>query len=160
MKILLRNFTVKQYSDTLAFCWHAPVLPFLLPTNPQLHLLHFCMILLLPPGPQGGEGGAKQGLCLEDLLSFSVTFIPWHSRKLSPWIVESEFQASLRLCWLWRLIPFNSALRCLGIFRMGQISCNCVILSQRASVTLDAFVLNCWLVCKVIRKFWREKRDV
>lgn len=55
----------------LAFYLHTQNLTFLLPTNPQHHLLHFCMILS-PPGPRRGQGRAKQGLFLEDLLSFFI----------------------------------------------------------------------------------------
>ena len=147
-------------TSSLAFHWQAPSLTFHLLTSPQLHLLHFCMIFLLPPGFQRDQGRAQSAVFLEVLLSFSVTFSPWHSRKPSPWTVESEFQVSLKLCWLWCLVPFTSAICCLGIFRLGRILCNCVIRSQRASVIPHAFVLNCWLVCKVIKKSWREKREV
>lgn len=152
--------TVNQVTtSSLAFHWQAPSLTFHLLTNPQLHRLHFCMIFLLPPGSQRDQGTAQSAVFLEVLLSFSVTFSPCHSRK-PPWMAESEFQISLKLCWLWRLIPFTSAICCLGIFRMGCILCNCVIQSQHVSVIPHAFVLNCWLVCKVIKKSWREKRDV
>lgn len=97
------------------------------------------------------------------LRSLAVIFCHFYSmaqQETFPWIVESEFQISLRPCWFWRLIPFASAVHCSGIFRMGWIPCNCVILSQQASVTLNAFVPNCWLACKIMKKFWKEKRGI
>lgn len=103
--------TVNQVTtSSLAFHWQALSLTFHLLTNPQPHRLHFCMIFLLPPGSQRDQGTVQSAVFLEVLLSFSVTFSPWHSRKTSPWMVESEFQISLKLCWLWRLIPFTSAI--------------------------------------------------
>ena len=55
------------------------------------------------------------------------------------------------------LFPFASAVRCSGIFRMGRTSCNCVILSQHASVTPDAFVLTS---LQSHQKSQREKWDI
>lgn len=143
----LWNFIVSQFaSHTLAFYLHAQILPFHLPTNPRLCLLHFCTILLSPPGPQRGQRRAKEGLFLEVWLSFFFFFffyLPpiFHTTAGNlPPDEESEFQVSLRLCWLWCFV--SVCLCCSGIFRMGRTSCNCVILSQHASVTPDAFVLT------------------
>jgi hypothetical protein len=158
VKVLLKDITAScSASCTLAFYLHTPILTFHLPTNPQHHLLHFCTIVLVPLGPQRGQERVKQGLFLEVLLSFSVTFILCCSRVFPQRL--SEFPISLRLCWLQHWILFTSAVRCSGIFRMGWIPCNRVIVSQHPSVTRNAFVLNCWLVCKVIKMFWTEKEE-
>lgn len=70
MEVSVGNFTVNQFASTLWLFALTQNLTFLLPTNPQRHRLHFCMILS-PPGPRRDQGRAKPGLFL-DLLSFSI----------------------------------------------------------------------------------------
>ena len=120
----LWNFTVSQFaSHTLAFYLHAQILPFHLPTNPRLCLLHFCTILLSPPGPQRGRRRAKEGLFLEVWLSFFFFFIcqlySTPQQETCPPDEESEFQVSLRLCWLWCFVSVCLCCSLFGHFQNG-----------------------------------------
>lgn len=119
------SFTYQSTASPSSFL-HDIVVAFRIPKRPRKNkargvLRSLAVIFYLAPLFHGTAGNFPHG-------SWSLSF------------------KSLRLCWLWHLIPFASAICCLGIFRMGRIPCNCVILSQHASVTLNAFVLNCWLL--------------
>lgn len=87
----------------------------------------------------------------------SATYIPHHSRKLAPRTRSLSFRSHSGCAGSDVLFPFASAVRCSGIFRMGRTSCNCVILSQHASVTPDAFVLTS---LQSHQKSQREKWDI
>lgn len=76
------------------------------------------------------------------LRGFAVIFY------LLPGTLSSLSQAVLARMWA----LFSFVVHCSDINRRGWVPCHLMVLSQHSSVTPGTFVLDHWLVCKVIEK--------
>lgn len=136
--------TVNQVTtSSLAFHWQAWSLTFHLLTNPQLLLLHFCMIFLLPPGFQRDQGRAQSVVFLEVLLSFSVTFSPWYSRKLSPrwWSLSFKSPSNCAGSDVWFHLPLPFA-----VWAFSEWDASYVIVWFSHNMPAWLLMPLCWIV--------------